>query len=184
MVKAPPRFDPPPQTKVVCLREGENRIGVALPRSMSSSGYFMIIFALIWNGGGWWAVIEELTDHGFNAHWGLIFIFPFVLIGLGVLIIALWLLFGRASLVMDRNNLLARRELLGLRFQRRYDVPTITDIRLTEAYKVDGRPVYGVGIHIEGKSMPFTIGSQLSEKEKDWLLGEVYDFWQSVSRGG
>ena len=75
------------------------------------------------------------------------------------------------------------RELLGLRFQRRYPVPKITDIRRTEAYKVDDRPVYGMGIHIGGKSMPLIIGSQLSEKEKDWLLGEVYGFWQSVAPG-
>jgi hypothetical protein len=39
--------------------------------------------------------------------------------------------------------------------------------------------VYGIGIHLHSKPMALTFGSNLSDEEKDWLLGELHGFWQN-----
>jgi hypothetical protein len=73
-----------------------------------------------------------------------------------------------------------RRNLRDLRLTA-YALADVTDIRLTESYKQNKQPVYGVGIHFSTRCTPLTFGSALREEEKAWQTRELYAFWKEQS---
>ena len=120
----------------------------------------------------------ESLSQGFDFV-ALLFLTPFVLVGAVTFAAALYCIYCEVTLAMDRENVLFQRQVFGWKWERSYPFSDIKDIRLTEAYQQNKVPVYGVGIHLNGKPMPLTFGSNLSDEEKNWLLGELHGFWQN-----
>jgi hypothetical protein len=187
----PVRLAQPENTKVVLTRAG-GKIAVALPKGgFSGIGCFFLFFSLFWNSITWTMFIANLLGmlktrnslgkmvaQGFDFV-ALLFLTPFVLIGAGALAAALYCIYGEVTLAMDRDNVLFQRQVFGWKWERSYPFSDIKDIRLTEAYQQNKVPVYGIGIHLHSKPMALTFGSNLSDEEKDWLLGELHGFWQN-----
>ena len=168
------------------LSRDEDRLALALPRGgFKGVGCFFTFFALFWNSITWMFVFMAIGSMlGFvqapkkNAPdiFMLLFMIPFIAVGIGTGLAALYCVFGEVTLAMDRTELLFRRQIFSWKWEKTFEVAKISDIRITEAYKQNNRPVYGVGIHIDGKSMPVTFGSGLNEDEKRWLVYELWDF--------
>jgi hypothetical protein len=191
----PARLAQPENTKVVLTRAGD-KIAVALPRGgFRGAGCFFTFFSLIWNGITWPIFIANLLGlvktqnssgnmvaQGFDVFVAL-FLIPFILVGLVTFCAALYCIYGEVTLAMDREQVLFQRQVFGWKWERTYPLADITDIRLTEAYKQNDEPVYGVGIHLSSKRMPLTFGSNLSDEEKNWLVGELNAFWRERGSG-
>ncbi|MHC4504320.1 MAG: hypothetical protein ACYTFI_13530 [Planctomycetota bacterium] len=178
----PERTEEPPGSKVAFTRLGDEQVAVMLPRiGFRGVGCFMVLFTVFWNAVTWSFVIGgAMSDEAWFVR---LFMVPFVLVGLVTALVALWLIFGRTSLAMDRGTLLFRRELFGIRRQKRHKLTDIARIGLAVAYSQNEVPVYGVGIHVKNRSSPLVFGSGLSDDEKKWLVGELHAFWKDATRG-
>lgn len=111
-------------------------------------------------------------------YFAILFLIPFVLIGLITLFVAVYCVWGDAAVAMDREQILFERSLFGRKRISRFEMADVVDIRLAEAYKQNDQPVYGVGIFFKNRITALTFGSALPEDEKAWLAGELYAFWK------
>jgi len=196
-----PRTAPPDNTKVVFTRDAE-RVAVIQPaQGFKGTGCFFTFFALFWNGITWTvflgfigSMFGVVSSKSPVAPWMAVFFIPHMTIGVVVAIMAIYYIFGDVAIAIDRTAVLMQRRLFGYTWARKKAFEEITDIRLTEAYKSNGRSIQGIGFHFEGtalasntqnpavtsfaRSRPMTFGSGLSPEEKAWLLGELHDFWR------
>jgi hypothetical protein len=197
----PPLVAQPPDSKIVFTRDDE-RIAVIQPaQGFKGTGCFFTFFALFWNGITWivflgfvGSMFGVVQSNSPVAPWMAVFFIPHMTIGLVTALIAVYCIYGDVALAIDRTAVLMQRRLFGYTWARKMPFEAITDIRLTEAYKSNGRSVQGIGFHFEGKALnandphsavksfaksrPMTFGSGLSQEEKDWLLGELHNFWR------
>jgi hypothetical protein len=181
--RAPERTERPPNASVVFASVRGEHLAASLPRGSSRAlGCGMLFFTLFWNAITWFFVLGPPSEgEGPMRYFLFLFMIPFILIGIGTLLGTIYILFGKVSLAMNREALLVRREVLGLRFQSRYPIATITGVYMAESYRQNNNPVLGVGIFLSDKRTPVTFGSSLPKQEKAWLTWEIYDFWKSVS---
>jgi len=147
-------------------------------------GLFLLVFGAIWNGIVYTFVLGAVTEGpGFMKWFMILFMVPFVLAGIAVILGAVYVLFVKASFAMNREAFLLRREILFVRLQKRHGISEITGVGIAEAYRQNGVPVMGVGIHVKSQDHAITFGSGLPADEKKWLAWEIYDFWTSVAAG-
>jgi hypothetical protein len=173
----PPKVEMPPNTKVPFMRDGVRRMGLIIkPKLFSGITIFMTIFALFWNSISWTIFIDALGNGDTGA---ILFLTIFVSIGAITALSALFCIFGKTSLAMNRDNLTVMRTLFFLNYKRTYNMVDITDVTRLEAYQQNSNSVYGVGIKIGKKKVVF--GSHLSDDEQAWLIWELYDFWKAVT---
>lgn len=119
--------------------------------------------------------------------WIFLFLLPFVIIGLVTALLALFCLFGKTELAMDKEEGVFLRRLFGFHRRRAFRVEEIQAVKIHESYRQNERPVYGVGILFGPRSSasftkrPIVFGTALSEDEKAWLAGEINAFWRRVA---
>ncbi len=94
------------------------------------AGCFFAIFAVVWNSIVLTAVISGILGARFNV--GslimLIFMLPFVGVGLGIASAALFILMGRLQVILDRDQLRARWGLGMLRYTKSFPTESITHV--------------------------------------------------------
>jgi len=174
----------PERTRVLFTREGDARLALIIPKTgLRGTGCFFTLFVLFWNAISWTAAVAFLAGAPAGALPVGAFVAIFPLIGLVLIGIALWVVFGTTSLAMDRETLILRRELFGKRHQRTCRVADIQDVRLEQVYTQNDRPVYGIGIILGGRERPIVFGSGLDEAEKKWLAWEIRSFWRQATGG-
>ena len=183
----------PADAQCLLVRDAD-KLALALPRGgFKGIGCFFTFFALFWNGITWLFVVLTIlgmvgavptntVKSSSPPAVVLLFLIPFMVIGIVTGLIALYCVFGETSVAMDSQELMFRRTVLGRNWDRTYPIAKIKEIKRTESYKQNDVPVYGVGIHIEGKSMAITFGSGLKEEEKNWLIYELFSFWQEQKK--
>lgn len=196
----PSRVPEPSSTTVVLTRDEQRIAAVIPPQGFKGAGCFLGFFALFWNGITWTvflgfvgALFGAVSSKNSIAPWMAVFFIPHMAIGIGVAIAALYAIKGDVALAMDKENVLLQRRLFGYTWSRSMSFAMISDVRLTEAYRSNGRSVQGIGFHFE-KAVPLnahstspvksfagkramTFGSGLTDEEKAWLLGEFHDYW-------
>jgi len=178
------RVEKPRDTKIEYYNDPGRSFAVALPKGGPwALRIFLTIFALFWNCFIWVMWISMWMSDDSDSWIGRLFLIPFVFVGFGLLIGALWAWAGRSSIAMDRDNLLTRHELFGYKREKVYPVIDITKVGPGEAYRSNDQPVYGVGVFLKDKSSPVVFGSGLKEEEKKWLTWEIYRFWKEVTEG-
>lgn len=161
----------PANTKIVFVRQGNQRLGFFIPRTgFRCAGCFFMLFVLLWN---FLVGIFILSESAKDA---LPFLAIFQIVGFIMLCIAVWFVFVKTFVAMDRETFLVRRDLFGIKWQRSCKLKDIQDIRLEQAYTQNNKPVYGVGV-IPTTASPIVFGSTLSDAEKAWILREIKNFW-------
>ena len=120
--------------------------------------------------------------------YAVLFMIPFVPIGAGMACATLYVWLCQSSLVMDHEKGLFRREILGMKFDRKFAVSEIKAIKRVMVYLQNDVPVHGIGIlrrSADEKQEPLGsrlyFGSSLPEDEKEWLLGEIHSFWKEAT---
>jgi len=185
-----PRIERPADARSTLTRSAEHIAVVLPPGGLKGIGCFMTFFTLFWNGVTWtvgFGMLAALVGGTGTGpalgvgFFGLLFMVPFVLIGLVTGVIALYCVFGETLLAMDRQHFILDRRLFRYKYVLKYPFADITKIELAEAYRQNESPVYGVGIFLKSKHMPLAFGSSLSEEEKGWLLGELHAFWREAA---
>lgn len=196
----PPRTSQPPATSVLLTRDDARIAAVIPPQGFKGAGCFLGFFALFWNGITWLvflgfvgSMFGVVKSNSPTAPWMVIFFIPHIAVGIGVAIAAVFAIKGDVAIAMDKENVLMQRRLFGYTWSRSMPFAQISDVRMTEAYRSNGRSVQGVGFHFQkaaavhsAGSSPvksvlgkrtMNFGSGLSDDEKAWLLGEFHDYW-------
>jgi len=182
----PERAEMPGGTKVRFTRDRWN-LAAILPRGAPRGfGCFMLFFTIFWNTITWTFVLGALFgDAPDGFQWAvLLFMVPFVLIGIVTLILALYGLFGRCSFAMNASEILIVYKVFLFRFRRRYRTPDLERVALAQGYKQNDSPVMGVGLFMKGRASPVVFGTGLSDEEKRWLAWEVHDFKRGLPPPG
>ncbi len=204
MVKpdAIPRVSPPAKPLSTLQVQG-NVLTLILPRGGPKAlGCFLLIFSLLWNGVvGAFLVNTAMsyfksgslnlkTEEGgtISGLYAVLFLIPFVLAGAGMACAAIYIWLCQCSLVMDHERGLYRREIFGLKFDRKFEMASIKAIKRVMVYLQNDVPVHGIGIlrrSTDEKQEPLGsriyFGSSLPEDEKEWLIGELHSFWKEAT---
>ena len=205
MVKpdAIPRLSPPEKRLSILEIQG-NVLTLILPRGGAKGlGCFLLIFSIFWNGivsifvfiSAWnlfhTGSMNVKSEGGGSVPdlYAALFLVPFVLIGIGMALATIYIFFTQSSLVMDHERGLFRREIFGMKFDKKFEMAEVKSIKLVVSYTENGVAVYGIGIlkESETKSGGLTtgaricFGSGLPEDEKEWLLGEIHSFWKEAT---
>ena len=168
---AMPLVQKPAASKVESFYDG-NAAGYILPKGNRGLGFFMLFFALFWNGITWTIAIASFGDGETST---MLFMIPFVLIGLGTAAAALFFLFGQTSILLDTETVRVSRDLFGKSFTRKRSTRDMTKVYKGEIYRQNERPMYGVCIDFkDAGSLKF--GSHLSDAERDWMISEIDRF--------
>jgi len=163
--------EPPAKTRVVIDRSRPGQIALFVP---GQGGCFFLIFA------AFWLTIVSVMTAAFSKAGGfmLLFLVPFWIAGLGMLLVGLFIRFGVTGVYIDREQFIITRKLFNKGWTRRGATKDISAIRLTEAYKQNDRPVMAVGIAAAANSYSF--GSFLSDEEKRWIAFELRAFMNEL----
>ena len=167
-----PRVEKPANTRVVVDRSRPGQIALYVP---GRGGGFFFFFAIFWL-----AITSAITVGALSSGEGfpILFMIPFWLVGLGMLLIGLFMRFGITGVYIDQQQFIVSKTLVGKGWTRRGLTDEIGAIRLTEAYRSNNRPVMAVGIAAGAKT--YSIGSFLSGSEKKWLVSELRAFMAEI----
>lgn len=161
--------------------ERDERILDSLPRRMSvvktarglevtyrkhkGMGFFMLFFAIVWNAmtyAALFAVMEEMPRESLFA---LLFLIPFVLIGLGTFFSAVYVLFSRIMLILTpgRGELFRGVGSLGRRQQ--FLLAKDSCISIEASNIQENHRVLNKIIVEQPSGKPFEFGTGIAEKE-------------------
>jgi len=181
---SPKRAPMPPGTRVKFLRDGSERIAAVLPRGgPGCSGLFLLFWALFWNAITWGGTVAAWTSDQPGIWIARLFLLSFIAIGAAAFVGAWWLLWGRTSLAMDRDNLLVRREAPGFKWDKRYPLADVESISVQEVFKENDVPRMGISIKLKPRKTPLGLGTSLNEQEMQWLVGELSEFRETARSG-
>src|SRR5262249_45091033 len=127
---------PPPGYRVEPLPDGSTRVTMTAGRRAGQAG-FLFFFALFWNGvvgvfvaTGLGLISVKMEEGPGGAMspgaWGYwLFLTPFILIGLLLILCVLWSAFGREEWRLGRNQVEVHRAIPGRSWVRRYTDATL-----------------------------------------------------------
>lgn len=70
-------------------------------RKPKGAGFFLLLFALIWNAITYTAIFVMMGKMAHESLFGQLFLIPFVLVGFGTFLGAVYVLFGRMTLTLS-----------------------------------------------------------------------------------
>jgi hypothetical protein len=198
----PPRVEAPAAPVSTLHRDGDVLTLSLPPGGFRGPGCFFLGFSLFWNAITWTflgifilnaiapGTIKVKSKGDLPGVFVFLFLTPFVLIGIGTFVAAIFNIFGRYSLVMDRVRGIYRQEVFGFKWDKKFDLSEISSVELVVAYTQNNIPVYSVGLIREGltetgEAKPWrsriSFGSGLPESERRWLCGEINAFWREMT---
>lgn len=168
--------DVPPSSRIRVDRFGPREVHISLRGGNWAIGCIFIVFALFWNC----FILGALATGGSSGP-GLIFMLPFILVGLFILLVALFLIFGSGYVILQPETCTVQKKLSFLAYTRTLATAEINDVKYVESYRQNNRPVYGIGLCTGETSASF--GASLKEDEKNWLLQFVRRTLDEVRKG-
>ncbi|WP_309382681.1 hypothetical protein [Cerasicoccus frondis] len=169
------RIAKPDDSKIQHYREADS-MGFIIPRNgLKGAGCFFLVFALFWNSFVWFAVVDLFRKGEYGMLW---FLSIFVAAGLFLIAWVMMTVFAETTIAIDTQEASVIWSIKSLRWRKSTQLDAITEIDEGELYQQNYKPVYGVCIHHGKKQIKF--GSNLSEDERRWMIGELRDFKASV----
>ncbi len=169
-----PRLEKPANARAVVDVSRPGQMALYVP---GRGGCFFLLFAIFWL-----AVTAAVTVGAIASKesFSVLFMVPFWAVGIGVLLIGLFIRFGVTGVYIDREQFIVTKKLFNQGWTRRGRTADISSIRLAEAYKQNERPVMAVQIGVGRKT--YTFGSFLKDDEKSWLVSELRVFMAEIGR--
>jgi hypothetical protein len=169
---AVPRVEKPARTRVVVDRSRPGQIALYIP---GRGGVFFFAFAAFWfTITGILTVTAVSSGEGFPV----LFMVPFWLVGLGMLLMGLFTRFGVTGVYVDRQQFIVSKTLFGKGWTRRGVTDEISTIQLSEAYRSNDQPVMALAIAAGAET--YSVGSFLKDDEKRWLVSELRAFLAEI----
>lgn len=165
-----------PSTSRVESFVSRDEIGFILPPlGFRGTTLFFLLFTTFWNGISWTMFIAALSSGEIGA---VLFLTPFLAIGLVTFGIFLYLLKGEVAVLINRQEVSISRTVFGKTFNKSRVYQDLKHVGMVECYRQNNTPVYGVGLEFKD-AKPIKFGSGLKEEEKQWILSEIVRFWKS-----
>jgi hypothetical protein len=171
------RIEKPAYTKLEFVRDADS-LDLIVPRGGNRGlGLFLLCFALFWNAITWVGLVASIAR---GETFVILFLIPFIAIGLGTAAAALYAFCGEFTLAIDRQECCAIWSLFGLHWRKRAPLAEITGVTEGVVYTKNYQPVYGVTINTGSRAIKF--GGQLGSDERKWLIGEIAHFVEQTKK--
>jgi hypothetical protein len=175
----PNRTEKPPYSKIEhFIKPGS--MAIKTPPGGFRSALFFLLFSTFWNAISWTIFLSMLNQEGMDW-FEILFILPFLLIGLGTFFVSLYQWRGRFYLYMDHHQAIGVWTVFGLKYKKIIAVEDIATVTQHVAYSKNYQPVYGVCISTN-KNKKMIFGTTLSEDERFWIIGEINYFLTTIRR--
>jgi len=162
----------PPGKRIDCRIAGEQLVIYIAPGS-SKANRGIGCFGVFWTGFMVVFTIPVVFAGGIQE--AGFFLVPFLglfwAIGLGMLYFWFRGRFGKTYVLVQRDRLVIKFELLGREKYREYLLNRDSLARLETAYEENDRPVYCIAIATSGRTAKF--GTFLSQPGKEWLVERI-----------
>lgn len=156
------------------------RLG-ATARSIPTAGFF-IVFSGFWNSIVGVFVFQSIgsllgfkgagSSPGGSDVFTLVFMIPFVLVGLGTAGVALMALFGRVEVTIRGMDARAFTGIGPLGWSRRFDASSVKDVTIERANSsTNGKPDRHIVVDAGDRTVK--LGSVLSRARRRWLAGAL-----------
>ena len=162
----------PVDTKVVIEESPSNDVHIWIPGGFRPSVIGLIVFALIWNGFiGFFSYMMIRENEGPP----FLFLVPFYLVGIGLIVVILWMIFGKSSIHVNSLGLAIVKELFGIRRRSVIPLEVVGEISVIDTgTRVNNVPVRAIAIKYGEKTAK--VGRRLSEAERQWLAYEIRQY--------
>lgn len=143
---------------VTFLQEGGKNIFRFKRMGWNRSNVFTFLFALAWNGIIWGVFLDKAI---------VIFLVPFMAIGVLLLILPLFLAYGKRSLIVDADYIIFQIAFFGYKHKRKrytYEIQSIDHVQSKH------ENVASTIVVQTNSSYPLQFGRLLSEEEKEWIV--------------
>ena len=168
----------PDGTKIEVRREGEALTIYIPPAGLRGPGGGLLVFSILWNGFmAFFTPMWFLGEQPPGGHPVFLYLFLalFWAVGIGLLIGALKMIFGKTLVRIEGGGLFIQKKLFGRGKLRQHTLPAAPSARLETAYEQNDTPVYAVVVKADDGKVKF--GTALSDDEKDWLVAELNVFF-------
>lgn len=153
-------------------------MGMIIPPGKSKSvAFFFLFFSLFWNGITWTIFIASLSKGEILP---MLFMIPFILVGILTFFAFLFYLCGEFSLMIDLQKCYAIWSVSKFKYKKTVRCNEITDVAEDVVYTKNHQPMYGVGIKY-GKNKSLRFASSATEAERLWIIGEIRHFLKQNS---
>lgn len=165
------RVAKPLHTQVEFVADRET-LGFIVPSGRSrGAGFFLLFFALFWNSITWLGFAGAIAKFEIIP---ILFLIPFILIGLLVALACVYVFFGEFTFSIDRRECRAIWSVFKWNFTRKATTAQINGVVEDVVYRKNYQPVYGIAIKHGNSTLKF--GSDLNDEERKWLIGEIRHF--------
>jgi len=169
---APPK---PADTKIVIEEAPSNEVHIWIPGRMGKSVGGLIFFAVIWNGFIVFFTFMMVREKELTP---FLFLIPFYLVGIGLIVSILWMIFGKSSIHINSLGVAIVKELFGIRRRTVIPLEVVGQIGVIDTgTRVNNVPVRAVAINYGKKTAK--VGHNLTETERQWL---AYELRQLIDR--
>lgn len=167
------RIAKPDDSKIEHYREPYSLGFIIPPNGLRGPSWFFLFFSLFWNAISWPIFLATVRDGEIGS---ILFMLIFVTVGaivIGIFAVFTW---AETTVAMDEREASVIWSIKSLRWRKSAPLDAITSIDEGQIYQQNYKPVYGVCIKHGKKEIKF--GSNLSEDERRWMIGELRDFKQ------
>jgi hypothetical protein len=163
--------DNPPDDRVECRLVGDQLV-IYISPGPSKRGRKLFFFGAVWlifTGG--FTVSAIFSDNQYNLLASILILGVFWAFGLGMLYIWFRARFGKTYVLVERDRLVIKFELLGREKFREYTLDEESEAELVVSYEDNRHPVYAVSVCTTTRDAKF--GTFLSDETKEWLVARI-----------
>jgi len=168
-------FDPenPPGTRVQYRKVGDQLV-FFIPPGASKTNRSIGCFGVMWTAITGGVTIPIIVGGGIDAG-DACFVIPFLGIfwAIGLVFLYFWFRgrFGKTYVLLERDRLVVKFELLGREKFRNFYLDGESRARLDTSYSENDRPVFHVAVSTSDKDATF--GTFLTREEKRWIVYRI-----------
>jgi serine/threonine protein kinase len=157
-------------TKIKKLEKEVGHIQFFIPGKFGSESIFMLGFSIFWLS----FVTIWTTFAVAGSVLFALFSIPFWLVGLGMLSMTLFRIFGRTILELTPEWILVKYSFLNLRYTRRIPTALVNKIDVSTWYLKNNQPVQAINLYAGAETVKF--GSHLTKTEQEWLIRQIEEY--------
>ena len=169
----------PAGTRIEIEETPSNEMHVWIPARFKAQVIPLVIFSLFWNGMVIFFLVMAFGGGVKGDGPPLLFMLPFVLVGVLMIFFTCWMIFGKSSVHINSLGVAVVKELFGLRKRTVMPLDVVGDIRVEDtSTRVNNVPQRAVTIHYGAKYARF--GTGMSEVERQWIAYEMKKFLEKL----
>lgn len=133
----------------------------------------------LWFFAGFWLTVSFIITTGFLFSpeidiFGILFMIPFLGVGIGVLFAGLWMSYSKFSIHVENEKVTLKHVFFSWVREKSLAFEEVRAVKIYTSYSKNNRPVKAVKIEsFDNKKTDLKFGSQMKDEDKSWLIHEL-----------